>query len=188
MPSTKPTTESATTSPPNAPEKKVEQQGVAPRPGPRRGAPGAKEIPPFKWKLMGRSGDMYLTLFKAVEREEVEAQFERMSKDTYYRDLKILDADTVVPQSAQVRAKIKQVIAQAKKPLKLPTTKKAPPAKPKKAPKPTTTESTSPAKRSPKVKVKAKVKAKAAPAKSKTVIKERKQAKTPVRRPLKKKA
>lgn len=185
MPSTKPTTESATTSPPNAPENKVGQQGVAPRPGPRRGAPGAKEVPAFKWKLMGRSGDMFLTLFKAVEREEVEAQLERLGKDSYYRDLRILDADTVVPQSAQVRAKIKQAIAQVKKPIKLSTAKKAPTAKPKKTPKPTTTESTSPAKRSPKVK--AKVKTKAAPAKSKTV-KGLKQAKAPVRRPLKKKA
>ena len=111
MPSTKPTTESATTSPPNAPENKVGQQGAAPRPGPRRGAPGAKEVPAFKWKLMGRSGDMFLTLFKAVEREEVEAQLERLGKDSYYRDLRILDADTVVPQSPSVRAKIKQAIA-----------------------------------------------------------------------------
>lgn len=188
MPSTKPTTESATTSPPNAPENKVGQQGAAPRPGPRRGAPGAKEVPAFKWKLMGRSGDMFLTLFKAVEREEVEAQLERLGKDSYYRDLRILDADTVVPQSPSVRAKIKQAIAQVKKPLKMSATKKAPPVKPKKAPKPTTTTTTkptSPAKQPPKVKPK--VKAKAAPTKSKTV-KGRKQAKTSVRRTLKKKA
>lgn len=135
---------------------------------------------------MGRSGDMYLTLFKAVEREEVEAQLERLGKDSYYRDLRILDADTVVPQSASVRAKIKQAIAQVKKPLKMSATKKAPPVKPKKAPKPTTTtKPTSPAKQPPKVKPK--VKAKAAPTKSKTV-KGRKQAKTSVRRTLKKKA
>lgn len=134
---------------------------------------------------MGRSGDMFLTLFKAVEREEVEAQLERLGKDSYYRDLRILDADTVVPQSPSVRAKIKQAIAQVKKPIKMSATKKAPPAKPKKAPKPTTAESTSPAKQPPKPKVKAK--AKAAPTKSKTV-KGRKQAKTPARRALKKKA
>ena len=187
MPSTKPTTESATTSPSKAPENKVEQQGAAPRPGPRRGAPGAKEVPAFKWKLMGRSGDMFLTLFKAVEREEVEAQLERLGKDSYYRDLRILDADTVVPQSPSVRAKIKQAIAQVKKPIKMSATKKTPPAKPKKAPKPTTAESTSPAKQPPKPKVRVKAKAKAAPTKSKTV-KGRKQAKTPVRRALKKKA
>ncbi len=131
---------------------------------------------------MGRSGDMFLTLFKAVEREEVEAQLERLGKESYYRDLRILDADTVVPQSPSVRAKIKQAIAQVKKPIKLPTTKKAPSAKPKKAPK-RTAESTTPAKRMPK----ATVKAKAAPTKSKAV-KGRKQAKTPVRRALKKKA
>ena len=127
---------------------------------------------------MGRSGDMFLTLFKAVEREEVEAQLERMSKETYYRDLQILDADTVVPQSPQVRAKIKQAIAQVKKPIKMSTTKKAPPAKPKKVPK-RTTESPSSAKRLPK--------AKAVPTKSKAA-KGRKQAKTAVRRALKKKA
>ena len=144
-----------------------------------------KEVPACKWRLMGRSGDMVLTLFKAVEREEVEAQLERLGKDSYYRDLRILDADTVVPQSPSVRAKIKQAIAQVKKPIKMSATKKAPPAKPKKAPNPTTAESTSPAKQPPKPKVKAK--AQAAPTKSKTV-KGRKQAKTPARRALKKKA
>ena len=164
----------------------MEQVGAAPRPAPRRGAPGAKEIPAFKWKLMGRSGDMFLTLFKAVQREEVEAQLERMSKETYYRDLQILDADTVVPQSPQVRAKIKQAIAQVKKPVKPATAKKATPTKSKKAPK-RTAESATPVKREPKSKVKTKVKAKATPTKSKEV-KGRKQAKTSVRRALKKKA
>ncbi len=73
--------------------------------GGRRGAPGAKEIPPFQWKIVGRSGDFILTLFKAVEREEVEAQLERLRRESYYKDLRILENDTVVPQPVQFRPK-----------------------------------------------------------------------------------
>ena len=35
---------------------------------------GPKDAVPFRWKLVGKSHGVVLTLFKAVEREEVEAQ------------------------------------------------------------------------------------------------------------------
>lgn len=62
---------------------------------------GVKEPIIFKWKLVGRSNNMTLTLFKAVEREDVEAQFERTQREGYYKDLKILEADEKVDQPAQ---------------------------------------------------------------------------------------
>ena len=36
---------------------------------------GQKEVIPFEWKLIGDAEGYSLTLFKAIEREEVEAQF-----------------------------------------------------------------------------------------------------------------
>ncbi len=62
---------------------------------------GVKEPIIFKWKLVGTSNNMTLTLFKAVEREDVEAQFERTQREGYYTDLKILEADEKVDQPAQ---------------------------------------------------------------------------------------
>lgn len=59
------------------------------RPSGRRSI-GAKEVIPFAWKLVGRSDGMTLTLFKAIERDEVEAQLERSVREGYYTDLKIL--------------------------------------------------------------------------------------------------
>lgn len=63
-----------------------------------RRAPGAKEPIPFQWKLIGRSHDLIVTLFKAIEREEVEAQQARVAKDGYYTGLQILDVNAVVAQ------------------------------------------------------------------------------------------
>ncbi|UCE58202.1 MAG: hypothetical protein JSU63_12255 [Phycisphaerales bacterium] len=59
---------------------------------------GAKEVVPFEWKLVGEAQGMILTLFKAVEHPEVEAQLERISKDGYYSNLRILEADTKIVQ------------------------------------------------------------------------------------------
>lgn len=59
---------------------------------------GVKEVIPFKWKLIGQSQGMTLTLFKAVELEDVEAQRERLHKEGFYADLRILDADAKVEQ------------------------------------------------------------------------------------------
>jgi transposase InsO family protein len=52
---------------------------------------GPKEPPAFLWKLIGHSGGMAVTLFKAAEREDIEAQFERLRREGYYTDLRIVD-------------------------------------------------------------------------------------------------
>jgi len=62
---------------------------------------GVKEPIIFKWKLIGTSHNATLTLFKSVEREDVDAQFERTQREGYYTDLKILDADAKVEQPPQ---------------------------------------------------------------------------------------
>lgn len=59
---------------------------------------GAKEVIPFEWKLVGHTGGMAVTLFKAVDRQDVEVQYERILRDGYYKDLKILDINAKVPQ------------------------------------------------------------------------------------------
>ena len=69
---------------------------VGPVPGKR--ALGVKEPIIFKWKLIGTSHNMALTLFKSVEREEAEAQLDRLQKDGYYTELKILEAEAKVEQ------------------------------------------------------------------------------------------
>jgi len=50
---------------------------------------GVKEPIIFKWKLIGTSNGMALTLFKAVEREDVDAQFERIQREAINRNLRI---------------------------------------------------------------------------------------------------
>lgn len=64
---------------------------------------GVKEPIIFKWKLLGSAGDLMLTLFKSTEREDVDAQFERVQREGYYKDLKIVEADAKVPQSKKVK-------------------------------------------------------------------------------------
>jgi len=76
---------------------------AAPAAGPAAGkrALGVKEPIIFKWKLIGTSHNMTLTLFKSVEREDADAQLERTQREGYYTDLKILDADAKVEQPVQ---------------------------------------------------------------------------------------
>lgn len=69
---------------------------VAPVPG--RKSLGVKEVIPFKWKVIGRSGDAVLTLFKSVEREDTDAQFERAQREGYYTDLQVVEADFKIVQ------------------------------------------------------------------------------------------
>jgi len=69
---------------------------------------GVKEPIIFKWKLIGTSNNMTLTLFKAVEREDVDAQFERTHREGYYTDLKILDAEAKVEQPTQPKGTKKE--------------------------------------------------------------------------------
>ena len=67
-----------------------------------RKGPGAKEVIPFEWKLVGESRGLTITLFKAIEREEVEAHLLRLQADGYYKKLRILDNNTKLKQSASV--------------------------------------------------------------------------------------
>ena len=70
---------------------------AAPKPGGKKPL-GAKEVPRFEWKLLGESHGMILTLFKAVDRTEVEAQLERVRKEGYYTHLRIVEADMKIKQ------------------------------------------------------------------------------------------
>ena len=78
----------------------------APAPAPAQGrrAPGTKEPIQFLWKLVGHSAGVALTLFKAVEREEVEAQLTRIHREGYYTDLKVLDINAKVIQPTPLPA------------------------------------------------------------------------------------
>lgn len=82
---------------------------------------GAKEVIPFKWKLIGISGGMALTLFKSVEREDVDAQYERVRKEGHYADLRILDIDAKVahpnpPKVRKERVRNVKKVVETKKP------------------------------------------------------------------------
>lgn len=70
---------------------------------------GQKEVIPFEWKLIGDAEGYSLTLFKAIEREEVEAQFERVQKEGYYKNLKILTNNAKVAQSKTTKKTKKAV-------------------------------------------------------------------------------
>lgn len=65
---------------------------------PQRRSLNVKEIPPFEWKLVGKSRGAFLTLFKAVSREDVEAQLERVRHDGYYTEISILALDEPIKQ------------------------------------------------------------------------------------------
>lgn len=69
---------------------------AAPVPG--RKALGVKEPIIFKWKIVGHSRGVAVTLFKSVEREEADLQIERLIKDGYYAHLEIMDANAKVIQ------------------------------------------------------------------------------------------
>lgn len=70
-------------------------------PVPGRKSLGVKEPIVFKWKVVGRSDHMNVTLFKSVEREEAEAQLERLTRDGYYTHLSIMEASAKVDQPPQ---------------------------------------------------------------------------------------
>jgi len=83
----------------------------------RRGM-AAKEVIPFAWKLVGYSCGTAVTLFKAVERDDVEVQLLRVQRDGYYKDLKVLDVNTKVvqPATASVAHAKKAPVKKAAKP------------------------------------------------------------------------
>lgn len=78
---------------------------------PRRG-PNVKEVIPFAWKLLGVSRGAVLTLFKSVEREETEAQMERVLRDGYYTNLRIVENDYRIKQNSAVKTELKKVKAE----------------------------------------------------------------------------
>ena len=82
-------------------------------PVPGRKSLGVKEPIVFMWKIVGRSGHMNVTLFKSVEREEVETQIERLTRDGYYTHLQILEATAKVEQPPQPKEVKKAKVREA---------------------------------------------------------------------------
>lgn len=82
------------------PDEVEEIPEVAPVPVPVSGKKplGVKEPIIFKWKIVGRSGGVAVTLFKSTEREETDGQLERLAGDGYYTHLEIMEADAKVVQ------------------------------------------------------------------------------------------
>lgn len=80
---------------PILPDAPVAEPGAIPVGGKRI---GVKEPIPFKWKIIGSSGRYILTLFKSVEREDADAQIERLQKDSYYTDLRVVDINEKIEQ------------------------------------------------------------------------------------------
>lgn len=136
---------------------------------------GAKEPIPFLWKLVGSSFGVALTLFKATEREEVEAQLERVHREGYYGDLRILDINEKVKQP--VGAKSAKVTRKGTRTKAASKTTKAKPATPKaKRPKRAAKASTDRKSRVPAKTSKAKTTAKKAKKKSSSSTSTRKRA------------
>jgi len=92
---------------PVAGQTKTPGTGDAPTPAPRRQL-GVKEPIVFKWKLLGSAGDVVLTLFKSTERADVDAQFERIQREGYYQNLRIVEADAKVAQSKKTRESLEK--------------------------------------------------------------------------------
>ena len=98
---------------------------------PKRG-PGAKEIIPFGWKLIGEANGVILTLFKAIEREDVESQLKRALGEGYYTKLRIVDNNEVIKQPPSAAAvKLGRAATRAVKAKAAPKTKAKAPSKAK---------------------------------------------------------
>ncbi|MDO8628930.1 MAG: hypothetical protein Q7R41_00410 [Phycisphaerales bacterium] len=76
----------------------IPEAAPAAAPVPGRKALGVKEPIIFKWKIVGHSRGVAVTLFKSVEREDADVQLERLIKDGYYAHLEIMDANAKVIQ------------------------------------------------------------------------------------------
>ena len=103
---------------------------ATPGPAPARRPLGAKEVIQFVWKLVGISDGLALTLFKSVEKEEAEAQHERLAREGYYTQLAVVDINAKIPaprgsKKSRVSAdKAKEPAAASK------TSRRDPPARP----------------------------------------------------------
>ncbi len=148
--------------------------GAPAAPATRRPNP-AKEVIPFAWKLVGESNRSIVTLFKAVEREEVEAHYHRLIKDGYYKQLRVLTLDTVIkqPKPPPKKKTAKPAVAKKKAAKKSPAKAKAAPKKssPSEA---TKTKKASPAKKAVPAKKTAKAKPKTAKKTAKATAKKKK--------------
>ena len=75
-----------------------EKQGKVAAPAAPVRKPGVpKEVPPFRWKLVGYSREVPLTLLKCVEQSEAEAHLERYRAEAYYDNLAIHPIDARIP-------------------------------------------------------------------------------------------
>jgi len=108
-----PSSKSDKTTDPKTPEKSqaaavkpAENAQVAAKPVGNTGKKplGVKEVIPFEWKLVGSSGGLVLTLFKAIERDDVEAQRERVEREGFYQDLRVLPANEPLKQVKAIKA------------------------------------------------------------------------------------
>lgn|GEM_PF-2170202 len=79
-------------------------------PPPARKTLGTKEVIPFEWKVIGRSGEMILTLFKSVERADADAHYARLDNDGAYKDLQVVAINHKIVQSKSVK---EQFVAKA---------------------------------------------------------------------------
>lgn len=95
-------------------------------PVPGRKSLGVKEPIVFKWKVVGRSGHMNVTLFKSVEREEADAQLERLTRDGYYTNLLIMEAAAKVEQPPQPKEVKKPKAKESAKPVEREAAKSTP--------------------------------------------------------------
>lgn len=81
---------------------------------PARKPLGTKEVIPFAWKVIGVSGEMVLTLFKSIEKEDSEAHLARLGKDGAYKNLRLVEADFKIVQPKSVRAVLAANVEKAK--------------------------------------------------------------------------
>lgn len=77
---------------------------------------GVKEPIEFKWKVLGSVPGAVLTLFKSVERMDADSQFERLTREGYYKDLQVVEALFKVEQPPQPKSAKKPVEKPDKKP------------------------------------------------------------------------
>lgn len=82
----------------------VEEEPVAEEtPAVPKRSVGPKEQPPFEWKVIGESFGAIVTLFKSIEREDADAQLDRLQRDGYYTNLRIVEAKEVIKQPASAK-------------------------------------------------------------------------------------
>ncbi len=113
--------------PPETPDAPEAPESPDAAPGGVRKPLGTKEVIPFKWKLVGRGGDLIVTLFKSVEQEDAQAQFERLGREGYYTNLQILDVNAKVEQPKPTKPVHKpKPVKEPEKPSKSVKTKEAP--------------------------------------------------------------